>query len=96
MSKKPTYEELKKKVKALEKKVSESQHIEEALRANQAILYAAIESLPFDFFAIDENGYYFLQNSVCVKRWGNAVGVRPEELKLQKSMAGKQQACVFR
>ena len=61
MSKKPTYEELKKKVKALEKKVSESQHSEEAFRANQAILHATIESLPFDFFAIDENGYYFFR-----------------------------------
>ncbi len=29
MSKKPTYEELKKKFKALEKRVSESQHSEE-------------------------------------------------------------------
>ena len=86
MSKKSTYEELKKKVKALEKKVSETQYSEEALRANQAILHAAIESLPFDFFAIDENGYYFLQNSVCVKRWGNAVGMRPEEFKLDKDI----------
>ena len=41
MSKKPTYEELEKKVEALEKKVIQSQRSEETLRTNQAILHAA-------------------------------------------------------
>ena len=45
------------KIEALEKKIFESQRSEEALRANQAILHATIENLPFDFFAIGENGF---------------------------------------
>ena len=86
MSQKPTYEELKKKVEALENKVAESQRSEEALRTYQAILHATIENLPFDFFALDENGNYFLQNSVSVQHWGQAVGKRPEDLKLNKDV----------
>jgi len=46
------------------------------------VLRTAIENLPFDFFAIDENGRYFLQNSVCVARWGNLIGLRPREAPL--------------
>ncbi|MGD9057485.1 MAG: PAS domain S-box protein [Desulfobacterales bacterium] len=84
MDTQPTYEELAQKVKSLERQVSESQHIQETLKSNQAILYAAIENLPFDFFALDENGRYFLQNSVCVKHWGDVIGKVPEELDIDK------------
>ena len=84
MNTQPTYEELAQKVKSLERQVSESQHIQETLKSNQAILYAAIENLPFDFFALDENGRYFLQNSVCVKHWGDVIGKVPEELDIDK------------
>ena len=84
MNKQPTYDELAQKVKSLERQISESQYIQEVIESNQAILYATIENLPFDFFAVNENGRYFLQNSVCVKRWGNVIGKRPEELDIDE------------
>ena len=45
----------------------------------QAILSAAIECLPFEFFAIGPDGRYLLQNAVSRKHFGNIIGKRPEE-----------------
>ncbi len=53
---------------------------EDALRRNQALLHAVIESIPFDIFALDNNGRYILQNSTCCERWGDVLGRRPEDL----------------
>ncbi|MBN1845671.1 MAG: GAF domain-containing protein, partial [Sedimentisphaerales bacterium] len=53
---------------------------EQALRASETRLRTVIESLPFDFFVLDEQGRYSMQNSVCRAHWGNAVGKRPEEI----------------
>jgi len=53
---------------------------EEALRENEARLRTAIESIPFDFFLIDTNGRYVLQNSISKKYWGDVVGKRPEDI----------------
>lgn len=54
--------------------------IEEALRASEARLRTAIESVPFDFFLIDTDGRYVLQNTVCRKHWGDVVGQYPEDV----------------
>ena len=53
---------------------------EAALRANQALLRSAIESIPFDFFALDGGGRYILQNSTCKDRWGDLLGKRLDEI----------------
>jgi len=45
----------------------------------QAILTAAIECLPFDFFAIGTDGRCMLQNAVSRKRVGDVLGRRVEE-----------------
>ncbi|MBW2442480.1 MAG: PAS domain S-box protein [Deltaproteobacteria bacterium] len=82
MSAKPTYEELEQRVRELEQNVADHEKAETSLKANQHVLRTAIENLPFDFFAIDGNGRYFLQNSVCVARWGNLIGLRPREAPL--------------
>ena len=52
------------------------------LRKSEAQLSAVIESLPFDFFMLDKNGYYVMQNSFCRHRWGHIVGKKPEDLKV--------------
>ena len=82
MTVKPTYEELEQRVRKLEKRVAEHEKVETSLKANQHVLRTAIENLPFDFFAIDDTGRYFLQNSVCVERWGNLIGLQPREAPL--------------
>ena len=45
----------------------------------QAILCAAIECLPFEFFAIGKDGRYILQNAAVREDYGDAIGKRPED-----------------
>jgi len=86
MTAKPTYEALEQRVMELEQKVHELKQTEAFLRENQNVLHAAIENLPFDFFALDENNRYFLQNSVCIKHWGNLIGKRPQDIKVDEPL----------
>ena len=46
----------------------------------QAILSAAIECLPFEFFAVGLDGRYILQNAVSRQHFGDAIGKRPEDV----------------
>jgi PAS domain S-box-containing protein len=50
------------------------------LEEKTVYLEATIESLPFDFFAVDSSGRYIMENAACVKRWGDIIGKRPEEI----------------
>ena len=86
MTAKPTYEALEQRVTELEHRVSECKQTEASLRENENVLRAAIENLPFDFFALDENGRYFLQNSACIERWGNLIGMRPQDIQLDTAI----------
>ncbi|MBW2410978.1 MAG: PAS domain S-box protein, partial [Deltaproteobacteria bacterium] len=54
------------------------------LRKSEAQLSAIIESLPFDFFMIDTDGYYVMQNSANRQRWGDIIGKRPEDINIDK------------
>ncbi|HUV31369.1 MAG TPA: PAS domain S-box protein [Acidobacteriota bacterium] len=67
-------------VQSVVRDVTERKRTEEALREREAHILSIIESLPFDFFALDGDGRYTLQNSTCRKHWGDAVGKRPEDL----------------
>jgi PAS domain S-box-containing protein len=51
-----------------------------ALRESESRLRAIIESLPFDFFALDRSGRYVIQNAVCRENWGDVIGQRPADL----------------
>jgi PAS domain S-box-containing protein len=55
-----------------------------ALRESQAMLRAAVESLPFDFWAIGPDGRYCLQNAAAKAGWGDLIGKRPEEVGVSK------------
>jgi PAS domain S-box-containing protein len=70
----------------LEHRVSDLKQAESSSRQNQNVLRATIENLPFDFFALDENGRYFLQNSACIERWGNLIGTRPQDIQHDKAI----------
>ncbi len=54
--------------------------LEKHLLENRLLLETTIENLPFDFFAIDRSGKYFIQNSTCRKHWGDIVGKTPEDV----------------
>lgn len=60
--------------------VTELRKAERALKDSQAMLRAAMESLPFDFWAIGPDGRYCLLNTSARKRWGDQIGKRPEEV----------------
>jgi two-component system sensor histidine kinase DegS len=60
--------------------VSEQNRTEEELRKSRATLQACIDCLPFDFFAMDMEWHYFLQNTSSKKLWGDVSGKSPEEV----------------
>ena len=82
MVKKPTYEALERRLEGLEKRILECEEKEYASRRRYTRLLSLVESLPFDFFAIDANGRYEMQNSACKERWGNVIGKRPQDLSI--------------
>jgi PAS domain S-box-containing protein len=53
---------------------------ERELTKNKAILQAVIDCLPFDFFALGNDGRYFIQNAMSKKYWGDTIGKRPEDI----------------
>ena len=59
--------------------ITEHERAEEELARNKAILQAAIESLPFEFFAVGADGRYILQNAILREHYGEAIGNRPED-----------------
>ncbi|MFO7897734.1 MAG: PAS domain S-box protein, partial [Planctomycetota bacterium] len=60
--------------------ITERLRAEEEVRRSQALLRAAVESMPFDFFALGNDGRYILENSVCREHWGDLIGQRPEDV----------------
>lgn len=80
-----TYEKLKARIEYLEKELANYRSTYGPLRKKDSIYEAAIESLPFDFFAINEEGRYILQNSSCRQRWGDLIGKRPEDVASDKA-----------
>lgn len=64
----------------LEREIAERTRIERELRENENRLTTVIESLPFDFFMIGEDGRYVMQNETCRKNWGDAVGRFPRDV----------------
>jgi PAS domain S-box-containing protein len=60
--------------------ISERIRADIRLKEHEALLSATIESLPFEFFAIDTSGRYIMQNAATLRHWGDVIGKRPEEL----------------
>jgi PAS domain S-box-containing protein len=55
---------------------------EDELHASRAILIAAIENLPFEFWARDQEGYCLHQNALARTNWGDLLRKRPEDMDL--------------
>ena len=63
----------------LARRESERDDALQAVRESEARLRAVVESLPFEFWVIDAEGRYVLQNPVSRASWGDRLGKRPEE-----------------
>ena len=57
------------------------------LRASRALHDATIESLPFDFWARDRDGYCIRHNTTTRARWGDSLGKRVEDMDLPSDVA---------
>ncbi len=64
--------------------ITERKRSEDAVRAGEARLRAAVESLPFDFFMLGPDGRYVMQNSAATSHWGDCIGRRPEDMGLDR------------
>ena len=69
MTGRPTYDELEQRVKELENEAFERKRAEEALRENEALLKAAIESTEDGILAVDENGKTIIANLRFRRMW---------------------------
>jgi PAS domain S-box-containing protein len=90
-------EELRRRVAELESLDLGRRRADEELARSKAILTAAIECLPFDFFALDPDGRCILQNAVSRQHYGEALGkmaeqVCPDERVLPRWIEGNRRA----
>ena len=60
--------------------ITDLKRAEEELAKSKAILTAAVECLPFDFFALDPDGRCILQNAVSRRYYGDALGKTTEDV----------------
>lgn len=71
---------------ALEREVAERKAAEAALRESDARLRALIDNLPFEFWAVDGNLRYIMQNATSIKNYGDVIGKRVDELDMPKEV----------
>lgn len=67
-------------VSAIIVNISARKQVELERDRNRAMLLAAVECLPCEFFAVGPDGRYFLQNAAVRDSYGNVVGKRPEDV----------------
>lgn len=60
--------------------VTDKKEAEEKLRANELLLSAIIENIPFDLWVCDQNDRYILQNPVSRQLAGDLIGKTVDEL----------------
>lgn len=57
---------------------AENAALRETVRMHELRLHTLIESLPFDFWMMDESGRYVVQNEASRRHWGEALGERED------------------
>jgi PAS domain S-box-containing protein len=82
MTAKPSYEELERRVQALEKLVSEQSHSKKALPESERLFKMLYEKAPLGYQSLDENGHFIVVNQT----WLDTLGYTREEV-IGKSFA---------
>ena len=65
---------------------------EEKLRASEALLRAAFDNAPFEFWVRDQDEVCIMQNATTVKHWGSLLGQRPEDAPISAEVLAIWQA----
>lgn len=65
---------------ALRAEIGARQVVDNQLRESEARLRTAIDSIPFDFWVMDEGGRYVLTNAASRAHWGDLLGKRPADV----------------
>ena len=60
--------------------IDDIKKIEQELRSSRSRFRTAINSLPFDFFVLDDHEQYVMQNIVCKEHYGDLIGKTPEDI----------------
>ncbi len=74
---------------ALVRDIAERKIAEEQIKSKEAQLRTLIDNLPFQLWAMDSNGRYFMQNTVSREYWGNIIGQEPGETSVPKDILKK-------
>jgi two-component system cell cycle sensor histidine kinase/response regulator CckA len=74
---------------SLVRDITERKIAEEQIKAKEAQLRTLIDNLPFQLWAMDSDGRYFMQNTVSRECWGNHIGKKPEETSVPKDILKK-------
>jgi PAS domain S-box-containing protein len=69
--------------------MTERKRAEEGLRESEARLRALIDNLPFEFWAMDGNLLYIMQNAASLRSSGDVVGKRLEDLAISPGVKAK-------
>lgn len=67
-----------------------SRHVaERALREQEALLRAAFDNFPYEFWAMDADGRYTMQNAACRAAWGSLLGKTVDDLDLDEELKAR-------
>jgi two-component system, cell cycle sensor histidine kinase and response regulator CckA len=67
---------------ALRAEIGARRKVEEQLRESEAQMRTALDSIPFDFWVMDANGRYILNNAASRAHWGDSLGKTLADLSL--------------
>lgn len=72
--------------------ITERKVAERKAREIEAILRAAFDNFPFDFWIMDQQGCHVLQNPTSASKWGKLVNTKPEEWPVTKEVRDQWEA----
>lgn len=67
-------------IQTIVRDITDLRQAEAALREMEVTLHTVVNSLPFDFFVLDMDGRYSMQNAYTRAGWGDIIGKSPPDI----------------